>query len=540
MNVPFQDGRQVLASADLQLTRARNACGVNSQLDRLQQQLIPADQLPQLYAQNLASHNFRQLQNVINSLSITSQTQSFLSANQLVGLLSDLSRQQWAASLQVEAEEHVSQYLWLIAAKASVQASGLVMNSLLQRTLQLQDEIAYWDEALGSMWYSGLYAVQTSPLRLWHWAREEYYATSARSIPAGSFSWSIAARWAQFYQFARQSIGAMPDRSFYLHLTSPIRLRRSEIRRKKRALSALKDLHTSSLGLLMEGWQSFQAEDFIPGNPRRSHRQWQSTISRLITLTEVILSQMTSTSGTTAFEQEVLATVGRDTAKAQTQFSNSLSALDQDPSRLLRQLVNVLQQYLPNYRSSATELVNDYGRPSGVVRYWLPVSVAFLSSSVSLRFFFSRQQDIMRWIVDIGATIIDFGGNWVVDPIRKLIGTIRHDEKSEIAIMSKNSLVADRASLERMVIDFVRDRPDPRDHISALDDTTAIANAVREGDLTPVLRAYERDLRAPLAGTIRGDLIRALLIQVQKTKVDVEIAISGINALLKSQELVFG
>lgn len=41
-------------------------------------------------------------------------------------------------------------------------------------------------------------------------------------------------------------------------------------------------------------------------------------------------------------------------------------------------------------------------------------------------------------------------------------------------------------------------------------------------------------------GTIRGDLVRALLIQVQKTKVDVELAVSGIDALLKSQELVFG
>lgn len=41
-------------------------------------------------------------------------------------------------------------------------------------------------------------------------------------------------------------------------------------------------------------------------------------------------------------------------------------------------------------------------------------------------------------------------------------------------------------------------------------------------------------------GTIRGNLLRALLIQVQKTKVDVELAVSGIDALLKSQELVFG
>ena len=91
-----------------------------------------------------------------------------------------------------------------------------------------------------------------------------------------------------------------------------------------------------------------------------------------------------------------------------------------------------------------------------------------------------------------------------------------------------------------MVIDFVRDRPDSSQGNLTAADTAAIANAVKEGDLTPVLRAYERDLRAPFAGTVRGDLVRALLIQIQKTKVDVEIAISGINALLKSQELVFG
>jgi len=90
-----------------------------------------------------------------------------------------------------------------------------------------------------------------------------------------------------------------------------------------------------------------------------------------------------------------------------------------------------------------------------------------------------------------------------------------------------------------MVFDFVRDHQGaettPESHTF-----DAIVADVREGDLTPVLKAYERDLRRPFMGAVRGDLVRALLIQVQKTKVDVEIAIGGINSLLKSQELVFG
>jgi len=132
--------------------------------------------------------------------------------------------------------------------------------------------------------------------------------------------------------------------------------------------------------------------------------------------------------------------------------------------------------------------------------------------------------------------------NWVVEPTKKVIGTIRHDKDSEVAIMSKESLKGDRESLERMVVEFAIDNPDVSVGSSTLSDAqiSDIRAKVKEGDLTPVLRAYERDLRKPFRGTVRGDLVRTLLIQVQKTKVDVEVALSGIDALLKSQELVFG
>ena len=138
----------------------------------------------------------------------------------------------------------------------------------------------------------------------------------------------------------------------------------------------------------------------------------------------------------------------------------------------------------------------------------------------------------------MGATVIDFWSNWVVEPTKKVIGTIRHDEESEVSILSKRSLEGDRASLERMVVDFAVDNPDG----PQLNDVqiAEIRAKVKEGDLTLVLRAYEKDMQKPFLGTIRGNLIRALLIQVQKTKVDVEVAMSGIDSILKSQELLFG
>lgn len=104
--------------------------------------------------------------------------------------------------------------------------------------------------------------------------------------------------------------------------------------------------------------------------------------------------------------------------------------------------------------------------------------------------------------------------------------------------MSKRSLEGDRASLERMVVDFAIAIPEGGPLTQA--EIADVRSKIQEGDLTPVLRVYEKELQSPLYGTLRGNLIRALLIQVQKTKVDVEVAMGGIDALLKSQELVFG
>ncbi|KAJ5225136.1 hypothetical protein N7468_006361 [Penicillium chermesinum] len=518
-----------------------NACGVNVQLDRLQHQIIRSEQVSASTTTTTTSYQARRLQNIIDSFSITSKTQPLLSAPRLAELLSDpaISYDNFV-SAETTRRNHEIEYLWLIAAKAAVQASGLAMHTLLDRTLELHEESEYWTKVLGSPWYSGLYAAQTSPKRLWNWSKQVFRGPAVQGQDSASLSASLGARWDHFYQIALQNIREMADSSLQLKLSSPVRLCRAEIRQKKHSLLVAKDIHTTSLGLLMERWLSFQAKNFIgtQGDGHNSEAQWQDLISETVFMTEAILKQAPLQSTSSQFEKSVEKTVTTDMTSVQVQSSKSPDA--EKPRVLIKRLQRLVQDHLPNHRSSMSNLVIRDGRPSRLMRFWLPASAALLSASVSLRILIHYQDEIMQWILGLGSTIIDFGVNWVVEPVRKLIGTIRHDEKSEIAIMSKNSLVADRASLERMVIDFVHDRPDSANLSTTPEDTSAIANAVKEGDLTPVLKAYERDLRSPLTGTIRGDLVRALLIQIQKTKVDVEIAISGINSLLKSQELVFG
>lgn len=126
----------------------------------------------------------------------------------------------------------------------------------------------------------------------------------------------------------------------------------------------------------------------------------------------------------------------------------------------------------------------------------------------------------------------------MVDPVKRLIGTIRHDENSELAIMSKDSLLSDRQSLERMVVDFAKENPVNGKMSDVQIDE--LRTQVRRGDLSMVMMAYEKDMQSPAKNALFGNLIRSLLIQIQKTKVDVEVAMNGIDEILKSQELLFG
>jgi len=225
-----------------------------------------------------------------------------------------------------------------------------------------------------------------------------------------------------------------------------------------------------------------------------------------------------------------------------------------DLAAVMTNLLNLAQNILPNQDTHTSTLVALYGRPSTITRYWPLGATILFSGSTILRLLFNNKENIISWIQDSYTTVIDFWQNWVVKPITDIISTIRHDESSQIALMSRQSLQADMDSLERMVVEFAKDNTQylpssPASPASINSTATAppkvedaleiVRKGVRQGDLSPVLRAYEADLRTPLRSAVTGNLIRTLLIQVQKTKVDVEFALSGIDQLLKSQQLVF-
>ncbi len=490
------------------------------------------------------------LQVAIRALSTSSIPRAILPSTTILfsleqaGLLGPTSSESNNATLSTAQEQELE---WLAVSKATIQTYGLVMNTLLDQTIPLSSDIAYWDEILGSYRYTSLYTVQTAPLRLWDWVNDIYSdawqrlesVRNASEDNGGAQSSSMSDHWRQFYGLLKDSVRDRSLADMRSKVLSPLTRSRMVARSKRNHLRRLREMSASGLGILMDEGMIFDAEDegSVSSKDRSNSKdEWRSVVSKSISLMETVLQNMTVLElGAGDMEETVFQSLDDDPETAHRETAWSQTAL------LAARLENILKGHVPAHIAATTEINRDHGRPSCFVRYWLPGLAIFLSSSTILRIFVNRKAEIITWIRDFATTTIDFWNNWVVEPIRKVIGTIRHDKDSEIAIMSKESLQGDRASLERMVVDFATDNPNTTTGAPLTDTEIAGVRAkVREGDLTPVLRAYERDLRKPFVGTIRGDLIRALLIQIQKTKVDVEVAVGGIDNLLKSQELVFG
>ena len=391
---------------------------------------------------------------------------------------------------------------WLLVSKATTQVYGIILNALLEQTIPLGNEIGYWDQVLSSYRCIGLYTVQTSPVRIWYWANDIYgeaWQRLQRIRNSGEDAeearmLSVTDRWRQFYALVKASVRDRSLANMQSEVLSPLTMSRLEARSKKNHLKRLREMSASGLGILMDEGMIFDTNEEAPVSTidsSNSKEEWRSVVSKSISLMEIVLQNIhTLELGASEFEETVFINVNDDSQLSQ-QHSTGKQSLSR-VTRLASRLQEILRVQMPTHINSSTELATAYGRPSCLIRYWLPVLALFLSSGTLLRILVNRQAEIVTWIREFGTTSIDFWTNWVVEPTKRVVRTIRHDKDSEIAIMSRASLKGDRDSLERMVVDFARDNPNISTGLPLSDpEISAIRAKVREGDLTPVLRAYE-------------------------------------------------
>lgn len=391
--------------------------------------------------------------------------------------------------------------------------------------------------------------IEASPYRLVQFAKAAYQTTRARlRDPHTEFSLgTLRASFLDRNLFRRIAFPTRLPATLAAIDTSLDTLCRAEIETNLSRLRALRELQATGLGVLVSEGIEFAG----------SNGGWKEGVVRGV---DMMKSTMEWLLNTDVQSDSVESDEGPKTLCHLSDLVELVrlrpSAATMDIAVVTTNLLNLSQNILPNHETYSSSLATTYGRPSRLTRYWPAGATLLLSGSTILRFLLNKRAELTTATRDAATTVIDFWRNWVVAPLTDIISTIRHEEGSQIALMGQESLKADMDSLERMVVDFASKNPQylhpqtitaqgtsvGETNVRAVGAPTAldiVAQGVRKGDLSPVLRAYEADLQTPFKSALTGTLIQTLLIQIQKTKVDVEFALSGIDRLLKSQQLVF-
>jgi len=161
--------------------------------------------------------------------------------------------------------------------------------------------------------------------------------------------------------------------------------------------------------------------------------------------------------------------------------------------------------------------------------------IGYFGLKYGIQYISEHRADLDEMLEETWETARRFVTDWVWEPSVRIMNIIRHsDAQGSLQMLGNESLKSDIASLERMVLAFGKDN-----YNLGAEELEALSKSVHNGDISVIMRAYESELKTPLKGAVTGHLVQTLLIQVQKTKVDVEVAMAALDKLLKANELNF-
>ncbi|THH20087.1 hypothetical protein EW146_g1208 [Bondarzewia mesenterica] len=212
-----------------------------------------------------------------------------------------------------------------------------------------------------------------------------------------------------------------------------------------------------------------------------------------------------------------------------------IDVLAQGSLPILSALHTTSRQILPEHKIQHGVHLRSHAllRPSRMTLLWPRLVLLPPLTLLLIREVYASKESLVNTVWDIWDTAKGFWRGWLIEPSKDIIKTVRASGEEGV-IVQKESVDADLQSLKRMALDLARDKL----HYgpAQLDD---LANKIHLGDLTPILEIYEEDIKTPVKSALSGTLLRSVFVQVQKAKVDIDQTLTGIDRLLKSQELTF-
>ncbi|KAI9594472.1 ATP synthase regulation protein NCA2-domain-containing protein [Syncephalis fuscata] len=416
---------------------------------------------------------------------------------------------------------------WLLGMIVSLMHTR-VLEEVITATQPLSSAMTYWDRRINHPRWAAIHLLQTAPLRVTSWITQLRLSQSYSATDTGSLFGHVGI-------YMRHLINHLPR----WPAQGWISLAQREANLKRNRLNDTRRRYAVGLGYLAEQGQvatlDFNQQATAMATPMNNELDHKHAASKPIMSgvkqIRYLLSQLLHCTNHTM--QIVL----KDAVEKKIPSDWLITVSDMELQPLSAEEVRfsllTLEEDLEKFKHSNRNILQVDGRPHFLTRYWPVLGAGLVIGPSLFSLAIAQRHSITRWIQEAGNTTRDFLIEWVWRPLQNIYETVRHRE-GRLNIMGKASLAADLDSLERMVVDLAQEKGQMNEQ-----ELDLVRQTVRDGDLSIVLREYEKEMKTPLKSALLGHLIRVLLIQVQKGKVDLELAMAALDKLLRANELNF-
>ncbi|KAH8950100.1 hypothetical protein BDL97_10G066500 [Sphagnum fallax] len=201
----------------------------------------------------------------------------------------------------------------------------------------------------------------------------------------------------------------------------------------------------------------------------------------------------------------------------------------------LQEAIQILFNNLWKLDNFLTTLMWQYRRPRKLVRKWMQYSGSALGLGVASGWLVSHSRlsgsnDLDRWFQEGVEASSSFLKEHIQQPLLsirdELFNTFRKRHR-DVEELGDVKLTA--ASFHRMLKDYVAQKKGAE-----------VADHASEQELMEnLMERYEEEVTHPVKNLLSGELVRAVLIQVQKLKLDIETAMLELNQILRANEINF-
>ncbi|KDP34558.1 hypothetical protein JCGZ_11108 [Jatropha curcas] len=197
--------------------------------------------------------------------------------------------------------------------------------------------------------------------------------------------------------------------------------------------------------------------------------------------------------------------------------------------------IDLVYKNLQKLDSFLSLIVAKHQKPKKVTQYWIRYTCGAVGLSVCSMWLLRHSRlmgspDIDNWIREAKDSTVIFFNEHVEQPLLsirdELFETFRKRHKG---VMEIEEVQLTANSLHRMLLAFSEQTKGQKFPENASDQEL----------MEVVMGRYEKELTHPIQNLLSGELARALLIQVQKLKLDIETAMLELNQILKANEINF-